>query len=135
MLKKQINTEKKKKREAAIHMERLPFMAPAWEGECGYILMESYGKWLLLREIMLSQNLLSAIKYGGILNMNNTSIWTWFQVEFHHFSVLVLMSSEIIPDCLFFNVQLLRNSGYAAMRKRMLNTAQLFECDIHMQNV
>jgi hypothetical protein len=105
------------------------------EGMNGNIFVVSYWKWWLSGEIMLSQNFLSAIQYGGIFYMNNTSIWAWFEVEFHYFTILVLVGSEVIPDGLFFNVQFLRNSGNAAMWERMLDPAQLFESDIHMQNV
>lgn len=71
------------------------------------------------------------VKNRGVFQMNDAPVRARFQVPFYYLAVCVVMCSEIIAHSLFFNVEILSDTGYAAMGQCMLDATKFFKCDVH----
>ncbi len=70
-------------------------------------------------------------KNSCVFNVNDATVWAWFNLYSRNAALVVLLSPEIIANGLFVNVQFCGNAGDTACWQCMLDVSQLFESQVH----
>jgi len=84
---------------------------------------------------LLCKDLLSAFQDRSVFYVDDATVRAWFEVEFHHFAVFVLVRSKVIAHRLFINIEFLGDFGHTTARQSVFDATELLKGDIHKQNV